>query len=288
MALATETIDRALITGGYDLLSQDHRLYILNCIKTARSEVGIDSITIGLLSDESLSTKGKHRPFYSYRWRQEDICNWYATVEPDQQVEFEEINSAKLLQSLPRARKYLLALIAVEHKGTPNANAIYKLAEEIVYVSSIDRFHTSDVEQTLQAESAASPCTWQSGAILLREGAIAGKYHHGGQGSDCCRSCSWRTDTRLDEEQPSVFRSSPLSCYFPHAESQAAAVAQVGDHLLTTRSPCWECAKEIAMSGIKRVVYLESDHRTQEAITHLADRGIQIRRAGNQYTDYAS
>ncbi len=103
MASSVEIIDRVLIPGVYDILSTDHKRYLLACISEAAAEAGVDSVTIGLATDKTAHSKGPYRPFFSYGWRQEDISTWYSEQGGAQTMKFEEFDFKKLLRSPSRS-----------------------------------------------------------------------------------------------------------------------------------------------------------------------------------------
>lgn len=278
--MTTETINRVLIPGSYDILSTDHKLFISSCIAAAEADMSPAGVVMGLVPDRALHKKGKYRPLFAYEWRQNDISRWFSTQERTQQLEFEEFYPGKLLHSPPPEPKHRLAVLSTEHEGTTIAEATTLLAEKIIYVPPIDIVHTTDIENTLRGERDASYCEWRVGAVLLRDGTVIGQYHNGGSEPDSCKSCSKRIDIQRIEDTTGRVKPSLVPCDFPHTEMQATRAAQPGDHLLTTMSPCQECAEAIVSSGIERVVYLQPYHTTQDPIAFLANNGVKIRQAG--------
>ncbi len=275
-----EVSESVLIPGSFDILSPDHRSFISACMAALATEVSTENVVIGLVPDRALKAKGKYRPFFSSEWRQEDIRDWFATVEPDQRIGFEEFYPGKILRSPPREQKYSLAALSVEYVGTSIAAATARMAERTIFVPPVNDTHTSDIERTLRAERDSSSCEWRVGAVLLRNGSVAGQYHNGGLMPDSCLSCSKRIDVQMTAEEIGVLQPSLVPCDFSHAELQAVREAEPGDYLLSTLSPCWGCAEDIAVSGIERVVYLKPYHTTVAPIEYLASSGVQVRQAG--------
>ena len=86
-------------------------------------------------------------------------------------------------------------------------------------------------------------------AILVRDGLPIAGYQNGPMWAalNTCVRCQ-RTRT-LQASHP---------CAFEHAEARCCAHANPGDMLLTTTSPCLDCARLIIRSGISTVVYLDT------------------------------
>lgn len=53
-----------------------------------------------------------------------------------------------------------------------------------------------------------------------------------------------------------------------------------GSTIYLTMSPCWDCAKMIIQSGIKKVIFLE-EYRVDNTIYFLIDSGIEVYRYEN-------
>ena len=283
MSDTTETANRVLIPGSYDILSPDHRLFIGSCLAAAGAEMDVEGADIGLVPDRALNRKGRYRPFYANTWRQDDIREWHATLDSAQQAPqlgFEEFYPGKLLHAPPDKPAYQLAVLSSEHEGSAVSQATSVLAQKTIFVPPFDTVHTTDIENMLRAERDASYCNWRVGAVLLRDGVIVEKYHNGGPESDSCASCPKQIDIQRVEAATGMRQPSPVPCGFSHAEARAATDAQPGDHLLTTLSPCQGCAEAIVTSGIERVVYLKPYHTTRKPISFLEDNGVQIRQAG--------
>lgn len=75
-----------------------------------------------------------------------------------------------------------------------------------------------------------------------------------------------------------------------HAEQNALAkaarstISTEGATLYLTLSPCWNCAKSIIQSGIKRVVYV-TKYRDDRPIQFLADAGVAVEQKNDEGMD---
>ena len=76
--------------------------------------------------------------------------------------------------------------------------------------------------------------------------------------------------------------------YVLHAEANAitklakSTQSSMGSTMYVTLSPCYECAKLIIQSGIKRIVFCEV-YRNTEPLLFLSDGGIEITRISQKY-----
>ena len=72
-----------------------------------------------------------------------------------------------------------------------------------------------------------------------------------------------------------------------HAEANAIAklargtVSSVGATMYCTLSPCYDCSKQLADCGIKRIVYDEPYRKFEKAYNYLISRGIKVDRYEN-------
>jgi deoxycytidylate deaminase len=282
---APDIRDSVLIPGCYDILSPDHRQFISSCVAALATEVSFDTVVFGLVPDRAMQAKGKYRPFFNYEWRQEDIGDWFASVDPDQQVGFDEFYPGKILRSPVPEQKYKAAALSTEYEGRVASEATAKLAERTVFVPPVNGTHTSDIESTLRGARDSANCDWRVGAVLLRDGLVAGQYQNGGPEPDSCLSCSKGLDVRRTKAETGYVKPSPVPCDYEHAEKQAVLDACPGDYLLSTVSPCQDCAESIVKSGIERVVYLRPYHKTLDPADYLAANGVRIRPAGYRLGD---
>jgi dCMP deaminase len=76
--------------------------------------------------------------------------------------------------------------------------------------------------------------------------------------------------------------------YVLHAEANAitklakSTQSSIGSTMYVTLSPCFECAKLIIQSGIKRIVFCEI-YRNTEPLIFLSEGGIEITRISSKY-----
>lgn len=76
--------------------------------------------------------------------------------------------------------------------------------------------------------------------------------------------------------------------YVLHAEANAitklakSTQSSIGSTMYVTLSPCFECAKLIIQSGIKRLVFCEV-YRNTEPLLFLSEGGIEITRISSKY-----
>lgn len=72
------------------------------------------------------------------------------------------------------------------------------------------------------------------------------------------------------------------NCIAIHAELNALLFSEPDRRhtLYINGTPCYGCAKNIAVSGIKRVVYLAEDQRGSEGIEFLINCGIEVEKHG--------
>jgi dCMP deaminase len=76
--------------------------------------------------------------------------------------------------------------------------------------------------------------------------------------------------------------------YVLHAEANAitklakSTQSSIGSTMYVTLSPCFECAKLIIQSGIKRIVFCEI-YRNTDPLIFLSEGGIEITRISSKY-----
>ena len=81
------------------------------------------------------------------------------------------------------------------------------------------------------------------------------------------------------EETPERWEKPTKYAYVVHAEANCllhAIVKPKGHTMYTTMFPCTECAKLLATSGVKRVVYLDDKYRNEVAETIFREMGISL------------
>lgn len=255
------------IPGGFDILHRDHQKHIRNAVTAGQSRLSLNSVVFGLASDKVLATKGKTRPFFSYEWRKDDLEKWFKN-ESKGTIDFQPFSPERLLRSPNTHPKHALAVLSTEHENTGISAATAMVAEEIIFIPPINTLHATDFEGTLLDTKERSNCDWKVGAVLLRDGQVVGKGHNE----------QLLPETKSNDDSKEII----------HAEIKVLPEAKSGDYLLTTTSPCGDCAEKIVEAGIGRVVYLEPYHtpeRAKEPLEFLKDNGVQIRQAGYHPTN---
>lgn len=104
------------------------------------------------------------------------------------------------------------------------------------------------------------------GAILARNRKVVASAHNGPAAYDQndCRRC-----------RISGMSTVMPACSFDHAEARSCSGALPGDTLLTSTSPCPECAALILQKGISTVFYLEG-YLDLTPVTMLVASGVTV------------
>lgn len=260
------TYDTLYVGGSFDILHDDHRMFIRNCIDAYSARFGRPSkIIIGLGPDNHLnSKKGSNRPFFSFEWRSEDMRDFLKGLD----INFDVIDASLLYSGhIDKSR----TVLAVRLDNTEHGKKVTDMGFKVMYVPSIDRHHTSDIERMLIIAKAKSNCKLRKvGALLVRDGEII---KDGFSGDGDCESCS----------KYKVFLTGRSSrdtpCDYPHAEIVCLEDAKEGDDLLITTSPCMSCAEMIISKKIRRVVFLEEYHDLKP-LELLRENGVLINKCG--------
>lgn len=114
------------------------------------------------------------------------------------------------------------------------------------------------------------------GAVLVRDDNILSMGYNGmpaGMHNEC-EEPDYATETMITRRE------------VLHAESNALAkiarstLSSDGATLYVTLSPCFECAKLIVQSGVKRVVYRD-EYRDNSSITFLKENNIEVEQIGD-------
>lgn len=268
------------IPGGFDLLHKDHKTFILNCINEARKTANFDRVVVGLISDRELNFRGKHRPFFSFEWRKEDIERWWKKEGKDFDLAVEldqlSVGNKNLLIKNPNR----LVVTSTANRGHKNIPLALELYGGIVFVPPINEIHTTDIENQLTSARDNSNCLINTvGAVLLRNGKVEAVFSNGGKPGSC-EGCNKYIELMKVLKQTGEKRPTPIPCDFPHAEESCLKVAESGDYLLTTTSPCRDCAEFIVDKGIERVVFMEPYHDTKP-IDYLMKKSVKVRQAGH-------
>ncbi len=265
------------IPGGFDVLHPDHKAYIMRNIKhVIKRGLSFDRISIGLSPDSFISRKGALSPLYEYDWRKQDLQDWFSSTMYQGLVDIDPFEPNAIVENGPNQRRLLV--LSKEYEGKTVGNALESVSGRTLYLPPVNRIHSSDIRLALISSMKSSNCERQVGAVLLRDGVIANTAHNGG-GPASCAFCPKRIDYYLNLERTGIHQPSAVPCIYPHAEEIAAKNAQKGDHLLTTLSPCNNCAETILQKEISRVVYVEGYH-DQRPIRSLSRKGVQVRQAG--------
>lgn len=125
----------------------------------------------------------------------------------------------------------------------------------------------------------------QVGALIVKDKQIISDGYNGLPAGDLDDVCE--VEIPHDPADPFVYGDGRTLATKPevlHAESNALAkiaenggVGAQGGTLYVTMSPCFECAKLIKQSKIKRVVYRE-EYRVTAGIDFLRERGVECTR----------
>ena len=116
------------------------------------------------------------------------------------------------------------------------------------------------------------------GSIIVKDNRIISIGYNGmpsGWDNNCEDSVMWKDGVQLT--QP-VLKSKPEVL---HAESNAitklakGTQSSIGSTVYVTLMPCFDCAKLMIQSGIKRVVYLE-EYRLTNGVDLLKKAGIEV------------
>ena len=154
--------------------------------------------------------------------------------------------------------------------------------------SNSEKRNKKDVSYLRLAHSIAyerSKCiAWQVGAIIVNNDRIVGTGHNGTPAGqvNCCDACSdlKNNGVWVNEEAKSKHHEW-AKIHEIHAEINAIMYTSPNDRfgatMYTTLMPCADCAKAIAGSGIKRLVYNTEYHRTtKESLEILKFANIDV------------
>ena len=271
-------VDEIYIPGGFDLLHPDHKSFVERCVEHARNVVDFDSVVIGLVSDAELNLRSTHRPFFSFEWRKEDMERWWKNNNNNLSLSVVLDQQSIDYQGDLRRNRGRLVVASEEQRGSAKATAAVDLYGGIIFVSPLNTLHTSDIESSLTSERSSSYCKRPVGAVLLRDGIVQATFRNGG-GPDSCDSCSKYLEVMRVFEDTGNMLPTSVACDYQHAEARCLELADKGDYLLTTTSPCNDCAEFIFERGVQRVVYLEGYH-DQKPLDYLKQQGVEVRRAG--------
>lgn len=118
------------------------------------------------------------------------------------------------------------------------------------------------------------------GAVLVRDDNILA-YGYNGTPRGMSNECEENTYLDHGDTVPIMQKTKREVL---HAESNALAKvarstnSSEGSTLYVTLSPCFDCAKLIVQSGVKKVVY-DKKYRDVDSITFLIENGIEVEQA---------
>jgi deoxycytidylate deaminase/phosphopantetheine adenylyltransferase len=270
--------NEVVIPGGFDVIHGDHVKWIEKCIDTAKNRIGqIDMVTIALASDELLSLKGGSRPFFTYDWRFVDMCRLLEGMSGFSRYRVVEMDEADFTKNA--GSKGELVLVTEEYED-------YYIGknDKISFLSPLNSSHTSDLERQLFSAVEGSHCKIRQvgAAIVRRYKGIIAVNKNGPSAEGGCELCPKYIDIMAKYAQCGEILASPVECSHLHAEEAVIKMVKCGssDWLFTTTSPCWNCAKIIASTGITRVVYIYPYYNL-DPVRWLAEKGcVDIRQAG--------
>lgn len=270
------------ISGGFDVLHENHKKYIQRCIAFAIAKFKIDSVAIGLIDSGDLTTKGSVRPLFSYVWRKKDLLDW-VSGESFKNIKFKvEKLETSGFKEFPQSKKMLKRIIAIsnEHRSSRPIQELCNWHPGIIFVDPIGKFHTSDIPDGIWRAKKTSGCFVRKvAAALIRDGRIIKISKNGSEKKCLVGDCEKYKDLMLNYRRTGKRLPSKVPCDFPHAEKNVLRYAKKGDDLIVTNSPCMECAKEIVKRGIRRIVFFEQYH-DKAALSYLKKHEIIFRMAG--------
>jgi dCMP deaminase len=241
--------------GGFDVLHDNHKLFLMKAI----NQVNPTEVIFRLQSDELLNEdKGSNRPLFSYDWRRHDLIEWFKLTYPRLLVTVDKVNHLNLndINLYLNNDRYIVLF-----KDSYNFNT-FGVINNALLLSEVKGIHTSDIVEQLKIAESKSGCSkLQVGSVLVSNGNIIARGSNG---------VVKRTEFKCDDV---------IGCQYHHAEEIALQLAEPGDDLFISYSPCIHCAKLIVSKGIRRVVYF-NEHSKLEGLQYLIDNNIQVRKAG--------
>ncbi len=256
------------IGGGFDILHEDHKMFIINGINAFEEKYGnLQKVIIGLKPDIYLNErKGVCRPFFTYEWRKADISQFLKELKIKHQI----IESTSFFSKL-KNKNNLVAEVRSDY-----SSGIKQMRNSGITTLSIkptNKINTSTFETKLFAVQKKSNCKLRKvGALLIRQGKIISE---GYSGFGDCDKCS----KYLAYKKGGGILSKTVECDYPHAEVMVLEKAKTGDDILITDSPCQECAELIATKGIRRVVYVNEYHDLKP-IKYLRKNKVNVGKGG--------
>lgn len=256
------------IGGGFDVLHEDHKKFIIEGINLFKEKYGsLQKVIIGLKPDIYLNkTKGGCRPFFSYAWRKEDILKFLNELKIDHQI----IKSTDFFLNF-KNRDDIVAQVRSDY--SLGITQMKKLNIATISIKPTNQINTSTFETRLFEAQKKSNCNLRKvGAILIRRGKII---IEGYSGFGDCNKCS----KYLAYKKGRGNLSKTVDCDYPHAEVVVLKRANKGDDIFITDSPCQKCAELIVAKGVRRVVYI-NEYYDLKPIIYLRKNGVKARKAG--------
>lgn len=256
------------IGGGFDVLHEDHRKFIIDGIKLFKEKHGVlQKVIIGLKPDLYLNkTKGEFRPFFPYIWRKEDISKFLNELEINHQI----IESTDFFLNF-KNREDIVAQVRSDY--SLGIAQMKKSNIATISIKPTNQINTSTFETKLFDTQKKSNCNLRKvGAILIRQGKII---IEGYSGSGDCNKCS----KYLAYKKGGGDLSKSVDCEYPHAEVVVLKKAKKGDDIFITDSPCQKCSELIVAKRVRRVVYI-NEYYDLKPIIYLRKNGVKVRKAG--------
>lgn len=256
------------IGGGFDILHEDHKKFIIFGIKLFKEKYGnLQKVIIGLKPDSNLSTrKGTYRPFFSYEWRKEDISNFLNELD----IKHIIIRSTDFFSKF-KGRSDMVAQVRSDYPTGRKQMEDFGIT--VIYVDPINLINTSTFETKLFEAQKKSNCKLRKvGALLIRQGKIISEEYSGSGDCNCCSKY-------IAYQKGKGKLSKNVECDYPHAEAAVLVGAKKGDDILITDSPCQKCAELIVSKEIRRVVYVKEYYNTNP-LEYLRNNGIKVRKSG--------
>lgn len=256
------------IGGGFDILHEDHKKFIIKGIRAFKEKYGnLQEVIIGLKPDFDLNnTKGGYRPFFSYAWRKADVSQFLKKLKIKGQIIksidfFSKFKNRKDLVAEVRSDS-LLGIRQMKYSGITTLS-----------IEPTNKTNTSKFEIKLFEAQKKSNCNLRKvGALLIRQGKII---IEGYSGYGNCNRCSKYIAYKKGEGN----LSKNVMCDYLHAEAVVLEKAKKGDDILITNSPCQKCAELMVSKGIRRVVYV-NEYYDLKPVKYLRKNRIKVRKSG--------
>lgn len=256
------------IGGGFDILHEDHKKFIIRGINAFKEKYGnLQEVIIGLRPNINLNnTKGAYRPFFSYAWRKADVSQFLKKLNIKYQI-IESIDFSSKFKN----RKDLVAEVRSDYLSGIRWMKYFGITT--LSIEPTNKINTSKFETKLCEAQKKSKCNLRKvGALLIKQGKIIiGGYSGDGDCNRCSKYIAYK------KEGGNLSKN--IMCNYLHAEAVVLEKAEKGDDILITDSPCQKCAELIVSKGIRRVVYI-NEYYDLKPIKYLRKKGIKVRKSG--------